>query len=109
MATTVNKCMPDSMHKRKLLPSNLNFPTVLGDLYHFSTVDLTVVPKVAVILDFNMATITNRAQNDVFYRNFGSTTDTNIFQVAMPRFLGPAHQNGAISDDVTWPPYLISR
>jgi hypothetical protein len=36
-----------------------------------------VVPSVAAILDFNMAAITNRAQNDVFYHIIGSTTDTN--------------------------------
>jgi hypothetical protein len=53
---------------------------------------MTVVPTVAAILDFNMATITNRAQNYVFYHNFGSTTYTNIMQVAIPRFLGPANQ-----------------
>jgi predicted alpha/beta-fold hydrolase len=47
---------------------------------------------VAANLDFNMAAITNRAQNDVFYHNFGSTTDTNIIQVDIPRFLGPANQ-----------------
>jgi hypothetical protein len=39
-----------------------------------------------------MAAITNCAQNDVFYHNFGSTTDTNIIQVAIPRFLCPANQ-----------------
>jgi hypothetical protein len=53
---------------------------------------MTVVPTVATILDFNMAAITNRAQNDVFYHNFGSTTDTNIIQVAIPRLLGPVNQ-----------------
>jgi hypothetical protein len=63
------------------------------------TVDMTVVPTVAAILDFNMAAITNRAHNDVFYHNFGSTTD----------ILGSGQSNGAIGDDVTWPPYWISR
>jgi hypothetical protein len=53
---------------------------------------MTLVPTVAAILDFNMAAITDRAQNDVFYHNFGSTTDTNIMQVAKPRCLGPANQ-----------------
>jgi hypothetical protein len=53
---------------------------------------MTVIPTVAAILDFNMTAITNRAQNEVFYHNFGSTTDTNIVQVAIPRFLGPANQ-----------------
>jgi hypothetical protein len=84
------------MHKRKLLPWNLNFPTVHGHLYHFSNLgDMTVVPTVAAIMYFNMVAITNRAQNDVLYHNFGSTTDmtdTNIIQVAIPRFLGPVNQ-----------------
>jgi hypothetical protein len=53
---------------------------------------MTAIPTVAAILDFNMATITNRSQNDVFYHNFGSTTDTKIIQVAIPRFLGLANQ-----------------
>jgi hypothetical protein len=53
---------------------------------------MMVVPTVVAILDFNMAAITSRAQNDVFYHNFGSTTFTNLIQVAIPRFLGPANQ-----------------
>jgi hypothetical protein len=53
---------------------------------------MTVVATVAAILDFNMATITIRAQNEVFYHNFGSTTDTNIIHVDIPRFLDPANQ-----------------
>jgi hypothetical protein len=53
---------------------------------------MTVVPTVAAILDLNMAAITNRALNDVFYHNFGSTTDTKIIQVAIPIFLGMANQ-----------------
>jgi hypothetical protein len=53
---------------------------------------MTVVPTVAAILDFDMAAITNRAQNDVLYHNFDSITDTNNIQVATPRFWGLANQ-----------------
>jgi hypothetical protein len=36
-----------NVHVRKLLPRNPNFHTVHGHLYHFSTGDMTVVPKMA--------------------------------------------------------------